>query len=44
MGGIDAKSMADMATMAARCIVSLREGTWPSGCVVNDELEAGWRW
>jgi phosphoglycerate dehydrogenase-like enzyme len=44
MGGIDAKSMADMATMAARCIVSLCEGTWPSGCVVNDELAAGWRW
>jgi phosphoglycerate dehydrogenase-like enzyme len=44
MGGIDVKSMADMATLAAQCIVSLYQGKWPSGCVVNDELEAGWRW
>jgi D-3-phosphoglycerate dehydrogenase len=44
MGGIDTRSMADMAVMAARCVVSLHEGTWPAGCVVNNELEAGWRW
>jgi phosphoglycerate dehydrogenase-like enzyme len=44
IGGIDVKSMADMAELAARCVVSLHEGTWPAGCVVNNELEAGWRW
>jgi phosphoglycerate dehydrogenase-like enzyme len=44
MGGIDTKSMADMAVMAAHSIVSLHHGKWPAGCVVNDELEAGWRW
>jgi D-3-phosphoglycerate dehydrogenase/(S)-sulfolactate dehydrogenase len=30
--------------MAAQCIVSLHQGTWPAGCVVNNELEAGWKW
>jgi phosphoglycerate dehydrogenase-like enzyme len=44
MGGVDVKSMADMAELAARCIVSLHEGKWPAGCVVNNELEAGWTW
>jgi D-3-phosphoglycerate dehydrogenase len=44
MGGIDTRSMADMAELAARCIVSLYQGTWPAGCVVNHELEAAWRW
>ena len=44
MGGIDAKSMADMATLAAQCVVALYQGTWPAGCVVNNELEAGWSW
>src|SRR5262249_23173513 len=44
MGGIDVKSMADMADLAARCVVSLHEGKWPAGCVVNNELEPGWRW
>jgi D-3-phosphoglycerate dehydrogenase / 2-oxoglutarate reductase len=44
MGGIDVRSMADMATMAAQSIVSLHQGQWPSGCVVNDELKHGWRW
>src|SRR5205823_634239 len=32
MGGIDTKSMADMAELAARCVVSLHQGTWPGGC------------
>jgi D-3-phosphoglycerate dehydrogenase len=44
MGGVDRKSMADMAEMAAGCIVSLYRGEWPSGCIVNDELAEGWRW
>jgi phosphoglycerate dehydrogenase-like enzyme len=44
MGGIDTKSMSDMAEMAARCIVSLSRNEWPRGAVVNDELEQGWQW
>jgi phosphoglycerate dehydrogenase-like enzyme len=44
MGGIDVKSMADMAELAARCIVGLFQGKWPAGCVVNNALEAGWQW
>lgn len=43
-GGIDTKSMADMAELAARCLVRLSRGDWPAGCVVNDELKDGWRW
>jgi phosphoglycerate dehydrogenase-like enzyme len=44
MGGLDLKSMADMAELAARCVLSLYRGAWPSGCVVNNELAAGWKW
>jgi phosphoglycerate dehydrogenase-like enzyme len=44
MGGVDRRSMADMAEMAAGCIVALSQGRWPSGCIVNDELVEGWRW
>ena len=44
MGGIDSKAMDDMATLAARCIVDLHEGRWPSECVVNPEIHDGWRW
>jgi phosphoglycerate dehydrogenase-like enzyme len=44
LGGVDTKSMADMAELAARCIIRLAQGEWPDGCVVNDELKDGWRW
>lgn len=44
IAGIDLKSMADMAELAADCVVSLYRGTWPDGCVVNDVLRDGWRW
>lgn len=44
MGGIDTKSMADMADMAADCIAVLKAGRWPNGCVVNDQLRDGWSW
>jgi phosphoglycerate dehydrogenase-like enzyme len=44
LGGIDTKAMADMAELASSCIVALKEGRWPSGCVVNDELAPGWTW
>ena len=44
LGGIDLKGMADMGEMAARCIVILYQGSWPEGCVVNQEIAAGWVW
>lgn len=44
MGGIDTKGMADMVEMAAQCIVSLYQGKWPDGCVVNLGLPVDWRW
>lgn len=44
LGGIDTKGMADMAEMASGCIAGLKEGRWPVGCVVNDELKTGWSW
>ena len=44
IAGIDTKGMADMAEMASGCIVALKQGRWPVGCVVNQELEKGWSW
>ena len=44
IGGIDSRAMADMAEMASSAIVSLKQGRWPSGCVVNDEIAPGWTW
>lgn len=44
LGGIDARAMEDMATLAARCIIDLHEGRWPGECVVNPEIAEGWRW
>ncbi|MFO0952233.1 MAG: phosphoglycerate dehydrogenase [Isosphaeraceae bacterium] len=44
LGGIDTKSMADMADLASSCVAMLRRGEWPAGCVVNDELSHGWKW
>ena len=44
LGGIDTLAMSDMATLAARCIVDLQAGRWPSACVVNPEIAEGWRW
>ena len=44
MAGLDELSMAEMATMAARCIVDLHQGRWPTECVVNPEVADGWKW
>ncbi len=44
LGGIDTKGMADMAEMASGCIAALKQGRWPVGCVVNDEIKPGWSW
>jgi phosphoglycerate dehydrogenase-like enzyme len=44
VAGIDSKSMADMAELAAACIAGLKQGRWPHGCVVNEEIAPGWAW
>jgi phosphoglycerate dehydrogenase-like enzyme len=44
IAGTDSQSMADMADLAAQCVISLARGVWPDGCVVNDELAPTWRW
>lgn len=44
VAGTDSQSMSDMAELAARNVVELYHGRWPAGCVVNRELENGWRW
>jgi len=44
IAGTDHQSMSDMAELAARTIVELHQNRWPGACVVNRELEEGWRW
>lgn len=44
IGGIDRKGMADMATLAARCVIDLHAGRWPAECLVNPEIGPNWRW
>jgi phosphoglycerate dehydrogenase-like enzyme len=44
MAGVDTKSMADMAEMAARNLVDLHQGRWPGHAVVNPEIAPGWKW
>jgi phosphoglycerate dehydrogenase-like enzyme len=44
LGGADRLSQDNMAIEAAQCIVKLHQGQWPVGAVVNDELQAGWKW
>ncbi len=44
VAGSDLLAMANMAELAARCVVDLHQGRWPEGCVVNETLRSGWRW
>ena len=44
VAGWDYDSIAGMAELSAQCVVDLYEGRWPDGCVVNEEVRAGWRW
>ncbi|MFO0891159.1 MAG: phosphoglycerate dehydrogenase [Isosphaeraceae bacterium] len=44
IAGTDHQSMSDMAELAARTIVDLYHNRWPAECIVNRELESGWRW
>lgn len=41
VAGIDTRSMDDMATLAAECMVEVARGGWPVACMVNPELAAG---
>jgi phosphoglycerate dehydrogenase-like enzyme len=38
VAGIDSKSMDDMATLAAQCMVDVYQGRWPVPCMVNPQL------
>ena len=44
IAGTDLQSMSDMAELAASTVVQLYRNQWPAGCVVNQELQQGWRW
>jgi phosphoglycerate dehydrogenase-like enzyme len=44
VAGTDHQSMSDMAELAARTIVELYHNRWPAACVVNRQLQDGWRW
>lgn len=44
VGGVDSGAMDAMAEGAARCIVELHRGGWPTDCVVDPGLRDGWRW
>ncbi|MGC8642736.1 MAG: NAD(P)-dependent oxidoreductase, partial [Isosphaeraceae bacterium] len=44
IAGTDLQSMSDMAELAARTIVDLYHNRWPADCVVNREIQQGWRW
>ena len=44
LGGLDWLSQQDMAIESADSIIKLRDGVWPEGAVVNDELRESWNW
>lgn len=45
IGGVDSKSLQDMATEAAQCVVDMYQGRWPEGSVVNQsDLPSDWSW
>lgn len=44
VGGLDWLSLQDMAIESADSIIKLRDGVWPEGAVVNEELRESWKW
>jgi phosphoglycerate dehydrogenase-like enzyme len=44
LGGLDQDSLDAMSRLAAQCLVDLYRGRWPEGCIVNEQLRAGWKW
>lgn len=44
LGGADRLSQQNMAIEAADCIIKLSLDQWPTGAVVNNQLQAKWKW
>jgi D-3-phosphoglycerate dehydrogenase len=44
LGGADTLAQRSMAIEAADCIIKLSRNEWPSGAVVNKELQPAWKW
>lgn len=44
LGGADETSLENMGLESADNIIHLHRGEWPSGNVVNEELNATWKW
>lgn len=44
MAGLDEESVVAMADKAAECLVTLHQGGWPEGCIVNETIRPGWHW
>lgn len=44
LGGADTLAQRNMAIEAADCIIKLSRNEWPTGAVVNNELQVGWKW
>lgn len=44
LGGIDQTALDAMGRLAAQCLADLARNHWPQGCIVNDHLQAQWRW
>jgi phosphoglycerate dehydrogenase-like enzyme len=44
LGGADTLAQRSMAIEAADCIIKLSRNEWPSGAVVNNELQPQWKW
>jgi phosphoglycerate dehydrogenase-like enzyme len=44
MGGLDEESVEGMSRSAAESIARLYRGDWPAECVVNPDVQAGFRW
>ncbi len=44
LGGADTLAQQSMAMEAAECIIKLARNEWPTGAVINDELQSSWKW
>ena len=44
LGGADTLAQQSMAIEAADCIIKLSRNEWPTGAVVNKELQPTWKW
>ena len=44
LGGIDQTALDAMGRLAAQNLADLARNHWPTGCIVNDVLKAGWKW